>query len=774
VADLADPILTRHRLAAGPGDAGLAERLAALSKGQDRRVLREIVIALGRLRWAGLPEWLRQGLGQPDPALAHAAVQALRRSENWSAILKLLDEPGDVPLRAIALRAIAEQFEPKVVDGLIERLGMTTEAARRREYADALTRVYKKPGPWVYWGYRPGPRPANTAAWERTEAIAQALDRVLAGPDRAVRLAVLQRMQREKVPVRLATLTRWLEEEDQPERVAALLVSLGEQPAAEVRRSLEAVVGDRRHSAANRLLALASFIAGLGEADPAPLLVFAQKLEDGPVLAEVLRRTAKYPRLPAASVLASKLSSPDAEVRAAAIETLGELRSREGEERILALVQDKDVRVRRAAAGAAGKLGARQVIDPLLKLIADADPSVRRASLDSLRLLREPRAVPLAVAALADRELELKALEYLGELGGPEQTGAVVELAKKSPSADVLAATVRVLTAWRDRKGLEASQKALDNAVAQVHGAHGILMRWQATGDPFPGNNLPPALLQPYSHVGATPFHDERTLFATGTEGRVLLAPRSDPKATWLAYTNVMVAEATPVEFLGSSSGSLHVWLNGKVVHQRDQVREFRPDSERFPGTLVKGDNRVLVQISPASAAVQFQLRFRRKSSTAEHERLTQAVLTRAGNAERGRQLFFNVEKSLCLKCHRLGTQGEGIGPELTGVGNRFSRIYLVESILEPSRTIAPSFGTLLLTLKNGKTLTGVKVAETEKTLTLADNQGQKHTLSRGDIEEQQASPLSTMPEGLEKRFTEAEFLDLIAFLVSQKESQTR
>ncbi len=128
------------------------------------------------------------------------------------------------------------------------------------------------------------------------------------------------------------------------------------------------------------------------------------------------------------------------------------------------------------------------------------------------------------------------------------------------------------------------------------------------------------------------------------------------------------------------------------------------------------------------------------------------------------------MEKSLCLKCHHLGGQGERIGPELTGVGSRFSRIHIVESILEPSRTIAPSFGTLVLTLKSGKTLTGVKIAETEKTLTLADNQGQKHALAKTDIEEQQPSPLSSMPEGLEKRFTEEELIDLIAFLAGQKD----
>src|SRR5437764_1306084 len=123
------------------------------------RLLSDVIITLGRLRWAGASAWLRQNLVKHDAALAHAAMQALRRSENWPAVLKLLDESGSGPIRAITLRAIAERFEPQVVDGLIERLARETDVTRRQQYADALTRVHKKPGPWVYWGYRPPPRP---------------------------------------------------------------------------------------------------------------------------------------------------------------------------------------------------------------------------------------------------------------------------------------------------------------------------------------------------------------------------------------------------------------------------------------------------------------------------------------------------------------------------------------------------------------------------------------------------------------------------------------
>ncbi len=57
------------------------------------------------------------------PPLAHAAMQALRRSDNWPAVVRLLDAPTSDPLREpLPLRAVAERYEPEVVDGLIERL----------------------------------------------------------------------------------------------------------------------------------------------------------------------------------------------------------------------------------------------------------------------------------------------------------------------------------------------------------------------------------------------------------------------------------------------------------------------------------------------------------------------------------------------------------------------------------------------------------------------------------------------------------------------------
>jgi putative heme-binding domain-containing protein len=162
-------------------------------------------------------------------------------------------------------------------------------------------------------------------------------------------------------------------------------------------------------------------------------------------------------------------------------------------------------------------------------------------------------------------------------------------------------------------------------------------------------------------------------------------------------------------------------------------------------------------------------LRFRRKGSTAELEKLVQAALTRQGNAARGREVFFSKEAQ-CSKCHRVGDAGERIGPELTGVGGRFSKIHIIESILEPSRTVTPGFQSLAVRLLDGRVLTGVRVTETRDALTSADQQGQKHVLPISEIDVQQPQAKSTMPDNLAQQLSQTQFLDLIAFLTSQKE----
>lgn len=799
LADVLDPILTRHRLDAGPGDPQMAARLAGLAKGGESGLLLEIIVAIGRLRWPDAPQWLRETLSAATasgktlhPALEHAAMQTFRRSGNWPAVLQLLDLPVSDPVRSIALRAIADQAVPEVADALIARLALdptpnpkedeAVRAQRRREYADALTRIYKKPSRWVYWGYRPAPRPANTVAWERTAAIEGALDHVLADPDRTLRLASLRRMQRENVPAKPPTLMQWLATEREPGAVSALLDSLREQPANDIRDTLQTTIIERGHAPANRLAALALFVGGLDEASAARLLHLAARIEDGPVAAELLRQLGHRPQIDAALVLFGKLTSTSPEVRTAAIDALAELRVPEAGESVRKLLDDKDPSVRRAAVAAVGRLAVRSSVEQLLALAKDSDAPVRRASLDSLRRLGESRVVPLAVAALADRETQRTALECIGELGSAEQAPAVIDLANRDQSAEVVNSAIGLLTKWANSGEKQAPGRlALERAVAELQGQSGMLVRWSAHGPLL--ESAVPSLVERLTAdreaaADSVNSPETRSLLATGLEGRVTLAEKvqSAPEASadrvWVASTDLFVPEAAPVQFFAAGTGKFQVWLNGRRIFARDEPRAFQADADRFDGTLEKGPNRVVVQTAATRERAEFHVRFRRKTATAELEQLAQAALARAGDAERGRKLFFDAAKIQCSKCHRISEQGERIGPELTGIGERFSRIHIVESILEPSRTVTPGYQTIALALTDGRVLTGIKVAETETTLTLGDNQGQKHILAKSEIEEQKPQALSTMPDGLVKQLTVDQFVDLIAFLTSQKQKK--
>jgi putative membrane-bound dehydrogenase-like protein len=704
IADLADPVLVKHRLDAGPADPEIARRLsetAGLSFAPS--IIHELVVALGRLRWAGAPAWMRKTLvTEPDVYLGHAVQQTLRRSANWPAVLEWLD---DASLRPIALRALAEQAEPQVVDGLIRRL----DAPYRREAADLLTRVHRKRGPWVYWGFRPGPRPANTETWERTEAIEQALDRLLADPDRGTRLAVLRRMQREKIAAKPGTLVRWLKEERRAEPVAAILVSLRDAPAdPQVSDAAEVIVRDRAQTVPNRLTAL-----GLLGADRLPPIAGA--LEDSAVLAEALRQLKGDSR----DLVRAKLTSSSPEVRLAAVEAWGNLGDGGP---LLPLLEDRDASVRAAAASAAGKLRVKEAADRLLLLAKDSNPQVRGRSFEALRRLREPRALPVALKALdLDAENEFPALEAVAELGSPEQAEAVAAVAMRSRSPDSLQAAVRALTAWKQAP-----------AIAKVHGASGVILHWTAGAE---------------------------EITATGSESR----------ATFRGTTGsaeIVLSEGFRAQFLASSSGTFTVSVNDQVVHRRAATGAYAPDSDRFDAELKAGVNRLVVDVS---SGAQVHARFRRKSAVERHERLAQQALATKGTPERGRELFLNAEKTGCVKCHRIGEQGGRIGPDLTGVGRRFSRIHLVESILEPSRAVAPAYRNTAIRLKDGQIVTGVKVLESDAAITLGDAQGQVRTVLKSQIDEQRALELSLMPEGLEKALTDREFVDLIAFLADQR-----
>ena len=135
-----------------------------------------------------------------------------------------------------------------------------------------------------------------------------------------------------------------------------------------------------------------------------------------------------------------------------------------------------------------------------------------------------------------------------------------------------------------------------------------------------------------------------------------------------------------------------------------------------------------------------------------------------------GERVFFHARGPRCFVCHRIDGRGTAIGPDLSLIGRSLTRDKLIDSIVQPSKEIAPQFVTWLLTLRNGQVRTGLIVSEGwDSTITLADAQGKLDVIQRLDVEDRRALPTSLMPEHLQELMTAREFRDLIAYLESRK-----
>jgi putative heme-binding domain-containing protein len=135
-----------------------------------------------------------------------------------------------------------------------------------------------------------------------------------------------------------------------------------------------------------------------------------------------------------------------------------------------------------------------------------------------------------------------------------------------------------------------------------------------------------------------------------------------------------------------------------------------------------------------------------------------------------GERIFFQPKAAGCYRCHEMHGRGGRIGPELTAAARTLGRQRLVESIVDPSKEIAPRFVPWSLELKDGRTVSGMLVTEDQGGVqTYADDTGKLFKLRPDEIADRRTLTTSIMPEGLADMLTPQEFRDLIAFLLAEE-----
>jgi putative heme-binding domain-containing protein len=136
------------------------------------------------------------------------------------------------------------------------------------------------------------------------------------------------------------------------------------------------------------------------------------------------------------------------------------------------------------------------------------------------------------------------------------------------------------------------------------------------------------------------------------------------------------------------------------------------------------------------------------------------------GDPEKGKEIFFDPNsKTPCAKCHAVGDKGGKVGPELTNVAGTRDIQYIIESVLDPSAQIASGYEAFLVMTKDGQMIGGVKKGEDDTSVTIADNEGTLHKISKDKIEKMKQQPKSIMPDNFRDLLSVEEFHDLLAYL---------
>jgi putative heme-binding domain-containing protein len=138
----------------------------------------------------------------------------------------------------------------------------------------------------------------------------------------------------------------------------------------------------------------------------------------------------------------------------------------------------------------------------------------------------------------------------------------------------------------------------------------------------------------------------------------------------------------------------------------------------------------------------------------------------KTGDAARGRATFEG--KGGCARCHRVGSLGSRVGPDLSEVGATRSAGSLFRSLTDPTTQMMPINRPVRAVTKDGKVVNGRRLNEDTYTVQLIDEQEKLVSLTKADLREYAILTTSPMPS-YKDRLSENELADVVAYLLSLK-----
>ncbi len=137
------------------------------------------------------------------------------------------------------------------------------------------------------------------------------------------------------------------------------------------------------------------------------------------------------------------------------------------------------------------------------------------------------------------------------------------------------------------------------------------------------------------------------------------------------------------------------------------------------------------------------------------------------GNWWNGQTIFNNNPTAQCVRCHAVGGAGGQVGPALDDIATILSPQEILESLIEPSKRLAPGYGNVTVTLKDGQIVKGILEEENEHELIIRTSDAEPMEIAISRIKKRKNSN-SSMP-ALGRLISKRELRDLMAYLTSLK-----
>lgn len=244
------------------------------------------------------------------------------------------------------------------------------------------------------------------------------------------------------------------------------------------------------------------------------------------------------------------------------------------------------------------------------------------------------------------------------------------------------------------------------------------------------------------------------------------------------AFHDANCAESEPRRTVAEEAAVLE---KGRLTARRNALARLavHPDPEADKVLLAQFDRYQAGDLPPAIWLDFFEAAAKRdnaalKASLAERERTmarSKDTLSRfcecleGGDAESGHAIFSKKAEAGCVRCHTVSGEGGKIGPDLTWLRRSMNRSLILESIIAPNSSIATGYGSALVTLKNGETLSGIVSSESDEEITVTSvADGKKTKVKTADIAERTPLP-SPMPPHFGAVLDKRAIRDLVEFI---------